>query len=71
MKTQVHPQLTKARARVLLAQSREDIAVLLARQYETQQEIHRLLLINDELHAGILGEDAPEIVVRPEIEAAS
>lgn len=63
--------MTRARARQLLAQSREDIAMLLARQYETQAEIHRLLLINDELHAGILGEDAPELRVRPELEDAS
>ena len=70
MKTQAHPQLTKARARQLLMQSREDIAVLMARQYETQQEIHRLLLVNGELHLGILGEEAPDVVVRPEVEAA-
>lgn len=62
--------LTKGRARELLAQSREDIAMLLARQYETQAEIHRLLLINNELHEGILGEEAPDLRVRPEIEAA-
>lgn len=61
--------LTKGRARQLLEQSREDIAMLLSRQYETQAEIHRLLLINDELHQGILGEAAPEFRVRPEIEA--
>jgi hypothetical protein len=65
------PPLTKARARQLLAQSREDIAMLLGRQYETQTEIHRLLLINNELHAGILGEDAPEMRVRAEIDVAS
>lgn len=70
MNTRTAP-LTKARARQLLAQSREDIAMLLSRQYETQTEIHRLLLINDELHAGILGEDAPEMRIRPEIEAVS
>lgn len=63
--------LTKARARSLLAQSREDIAMLLTRQYETQGEIHRLLLINDELFEGITGEEAPELHVRSEIEVAS
>lgn len=70
MTTRTAP-LTKGRARQLLQQSREDIAMLLARQYETQAEIHRLLLINEELHAGILGEEPPELRVRPEIEAAS
>lgn len=44
--------------------------MLLARQYETQGEIHRLLLINNELFEGITGEEAPEWRVRPEIEAA-
>ncbi len=58
--------LTKARARHILMQSREDIAMLLARQYETQAEIHRLLAINEELFEGITGEEAPEFHVRPE-----
>lgn len=62
--------LTKARARQLLEQSREDVAVLLAKQYETLEEIHRLLLINNELHLGILGEEAPELHIRPQLEVA-
>lgn len=70
MKTRTQP-LTKARARVILLQAREDIAMVLARHLETQQEIYRLLSINDELHAGILGEDAPELQVRPGFEVAS
>lgn len=45
--------------------------MLLTRQYETQGEIHRLLLINDELFEGITGEEAPELHVRSEIEVAS
>lgn len=36
----------------------------LAKSFERVQE-------NEELHAGILGEEAPELRVRPEIEAAS
>lgn len=62
--------LTKGRARELLAQSREDIARLMAARYETDREINRLIIINDELYLGILGEEAPDLRVRPEIEAA-
>lgn len=61
--------LTKARARQILLQAREDVATLLAKQYETQVEIHRLLAINAELFEGITGEEAPELHVRPEVEA--
>ena len=52
--------LTKARARECLEQAREDIAMLLSRQFETQAEMHRLLAITGELYEGILHEDAPE-----------
>lgn len=65
------PQLTKARARSILQQAREDIAMLMSRQFETQQEIHRLLQINTELFEGLTGEEAPEMHVRPVFEEAS
>lgn len=64
-------QLTKARARSILEQAREDIAMLLSKQFETQAEIYRLLAINSELYEGITGEEAPEFRVRAEREVAS
>lgn len=60
MKTQ---PLTKARARQLLEQSREDIAHLLTVRYETDREITRLIIANDELYMGILGEEAPALEI--------
>lgn len=52
--------LTQRRAREVLLQAREDIAMLLSRQHETQAEMYRLLAITGELYEGILHEDAPE-----------
>lgn len=63
--------LTKGRARQLLEQSREDIARLMAAKYENDREIARLIIANDELYLGILGEEAPELRIRPEIEQAA
>jgi hypothetical protein len=63
--------LTKGRARLLLEQSRADIARLLNAKYETDREINRLLLANDELYLGILGEEAPDVEVHARIDVAS
>ena len=64
-------RLTKERARYVLEQAREDIAMLLSRQFETQEEIYRLLSINTELYEGILHEAAPEMSVRAHSERVS
>lgn len=55
--------LTKGRARQLLEQSRADIAHLLTVRYETDREINRLIIVNDELYMGILGEEAPPLEI--------
>lgn len=57
-------QLTKARARTILDEAREDIALLLTRRYEDIEEAHRLLAITAELYVGITGEEAPAFVPR-------
>ena len=54
------PTITKSRAREVLEEARADIALLLARQYESQAEMYRLLQITGELYEGLLHEDAPE-----------
>lgn len=53
-------QLTKARARQVLLQAREDVAALLQRSLESQEEAYRILQITGELYEGLTGEPAPE-----------
>jgi hypothetical protein len=63
--------LTKARARLVLLQAREDIAMLMARKYEDLEEAYRLLSITTELYEGITGEEPPEFQVRPRFEVVA
>ena len=56
--------LTKTRAKEVLTQARMDIAMLMSRQLETQEEIYRLLSITEELYEGITGEEVEPIQFR-------
>jgi len=59
--------LTKTRAKEVLTQARMDIAMLMSRQLETQEEIYRLLSITEELYEGITGEEAEPIQFRARV----
>lgn len=50
-----------------LSEAREDLALILAGTFVTQQQVHRMLSITDDLWQAIAGESAPEIEVTPVI----
>lgn len=64
-------QLTVTRAKAVLLQAREDVALLMARKYEDLEECYRILTITAELYEGITGEEAPEMRVQPKFEVVA
>lgn len=48
------------RLRSLLERSREDVAMLMARQVEAQQQLHALIGVTGDLWQEVFGEEAPE-----------
>lgn len=53
-------EFTKRDARRVLEQSREDIAALLSKNYESLEEQYRLLDMNTQMWRGVLKEEPPE-----------
>jgi len=67
MTTRTAPQqkLSKEQGLERLGECREDLAMILANTFATQQQCHRLLGITGDLYRAIGGEEAPEIEVTP------
>ena len=67
MNSQPAPQrkLTKEQGLERLAECREDLAMILAGTFATQQQVHRMIGITGDLWRAIGGEEAPEIEVTP------
>lgn len=63
----MNKEITRARARAVLEQSRMDIAMALSESMATQQRLHQLMGITAELYEGITGEEAPDIEVQPRV----
>lgn len=57
-------ELTKRQYRDALMKAREDIALLLATNVETQQHLHALIGITGDLYEAVLQEEAPEFEFR-------
>ena len=58
MNTPHRPSASRLRAHI--ERSREEVALLMARQIEDQQRLHALIGVTDALWQEAFGEDAPE-----------
>lgn len=65
------PGMPRSRVRHVLAKDRESLMARMGRDWEDLVEVRELLESNGEMWRSLLGEEPPEVSLRPVMEMAS